>query len=271
MSSSIRKPAVAGAFYPADPGALRRQLKTLTADGEECHELLACISPHAGYIYSGRVAGRLFAQLEVPRRVLVMGPNHGGIGAPVAVAPHHTWQTPIGDVAIDRELGELLVDRVPGADFDSSAHWREHSIEVQLPFLLDRQPDLLCLPVCLRHISLDDCLQLGEVVAELIAAVDGPVGLVASSDMTHFEPDDSARERDQKAIDAALTLDPEALYSTVHDHGITMCGVIPATVTMAAARAMGATSAELVAYDTSAATSGNRSSVVGYAAIRIDR
>jgi len=267
MTSTVRTPAVAGRFYPRSAEELGALVAELVAGGQGAEDMIACVSPHAGYVYSGRVAGLLFGHLRVPRRVVVLGPNHTGLGPDVAVAPHEAWQTPLGEVPVDRELGALLCAELPAAQLEATAHWREHSIEVQLPFLQHCQPELRVLPVCLRHLSFAACLALGEALARAVVRAGEPVGLVASSDMTHYEPDDRARERDRAAIDAALTMDPRALYDTVHALEISMCGVIPATVVLAAARSLGATGAHLVAYATSGDASGDRQQVVGYAGI----
>ena len=271
MEPTIREPAVAGAFYPGSAAELERQVQQLIPVQPERHDLLACVAPHAGYVYSGGVAGELYGHLDVPGRVIVLGPNHTGAGAPVAVAPHETWHTPFGDQRVDGELASLLVDASPAAVFDANAHWREHSLEVQLPFLATRRPDLAFLPICLGHLGLDQCLDLGHTLAALILGLDEPVGLVASSDMSHYLTDDQARTLDHLAIDAALTRDSKALYETVHREGITMCGVVPATVAITAANDLGASGAHLVAYATSGDVSGDRSAVVGYAGICIHR
>lgn len=271
MDASIRPPAVAGAFYPGTRSALEDALTTLIPEEDPDHELLACISPHAGYVYSGAVAGRLFAHLNVPRRVIILGPNHTGAGAHIAVAPHRSWSTPLGEQPVDTELAELLMDAVPVAELDTKAHWREHSIEVQLPFLMRRRADLRVLPICLKQLSFDDCLELGTILAGLIDEMEEPIGIVASSDMTHFQPDDVARAQDHLAIDAALERDPKKLFETVCSDGITMCGIIPATVALTAANILGATNAHLVAYATSGDVSGDTSSVVGYAGVCIHR
>jgi len=267
MDTSIRQTAVAGAFYPGGREELEVQLSSLVPDEAAHHELVACISPHAGYVYSGVVAGRLFAHLEVPKRVIILGPNHTGVGADVAVAPHDYWDTPLGRQPVDAALAHELVESDPVAEFDPGAHWREHSIEVQLPFLQRRRPDAEVLPICLKHLGLDACVALGLSLAEIIGGLDEPVGIVASSDMSHFQPDDLTRTLDHKAIDAALERDPEMLYETVHREGISMCGVIPATVALTAANALGAVGAHLVAYATSGDVNGDYSSVVGYAGV----
>jgi len=271
MDTPVRPTAVAGAFYSGSRPELERHLSSLIPEETAHHELLACISPHAGYVYSGGVAGSLFAHLAIPRRVIVFGPNHSGVGAHVAVSPHEGWDTPLGMQPVDTELAQCFVDAVPAAEFDHSAHWREHSIEVQLPFLMRRCPDLEILPVVLKQLSLGDCLELGHALAELIERVGEPVGIVASSDMSHYQSDEVARTLDHLAIDAALDRDPAALYETVRREGITMCGVVPATVALTAANLLGATQAHLVAYATSGEVSGDLSAVVGYAGVCVHR
>lgn len=267
MDSAVREPVVAGAFYPGAAIALERQLAQLIPPAHGHLPLLACIVPHAGYVYSGGVAGRVFAAAGIPARVVVLGPNHTGRGAAIAVAPHDRWRTPIGDVEVDRELAGRLLAAVPEARLDAAAHGREHSIEVMLPFLRSLRPDVRVLPVCLAHLGLAGCRALGAALAGVVRGTGEPVAIVASSDMTHYEPDAVARERDRLAIDAALALDPDRLYRTVAEHGISMCGVVPATVALSAAVELGATTAELVAYATSGDVNQDRSAVVGYAGL----
>lgn len=266
---ALREPAVAGMFYPGNANALERDLARYIVPDPNPHLLLGCIAPHAGYMYSGPVAGRLYGHLEIPDRVVVLGPNHTGMGELISVAPHQAWDTPLGVEPLDTTLGRMVREEYPAAALDGAAHWREHSVEVQLPFLLARRPAVRILPIVLGHLSLEECLDLGAALARAILRTGEPVGIVASSDMTHYEPDAVARQRDRIAIDAALSLDPQSLYTEVHRHGITMCGVVPATVMLEAARRLGAGAPHLVAYATSGDTSGDRSSVVGYAGICI--
>lgn len=271
MAIGFREPVVAGTFYPRAAASLEDDLVRLIDLQDERHELLACIAPHAGYVYSGGVAGALYGHLEVPQTVIVLGPNHTGDGAPVAVAPHERWRTPLGTLPIATGLGRRVVDRAYMATFDPHAHQREHSLEVQLPFLLARRPDLEVLPICLSHLRLDDCLDFGRILARVVKDFAEPIGIVASSDMSHYLPEDEARRLDRLAIDAALTRDPVQLYETVHRHGITMCGVVPAAVALTAANELGAGDAHLVAYTTSGETSGDYSAVVGYAGMCFHR
>jgi AmmeMemoRadiSam system protein B len=271
METTLREPAVAGAFYPGTASALEQELQQLVTVSEERHQLLACIAPHAGYVYSGGVAGELFGHLDLPKRVVVLGPNHTGVGARVAVAPHERWRTPLGEQPVDVEFARLLVERCPDASFDENAHWREHSLEVQIPFMLARRPDVTFVPLCLSHLGLEQSLELGQVLASLIEELGEDVGLVASSDMSHYLEDAQARSLDRLAIDEALRRDPKSLYQVVHREGITMCGVVPATVAIEAANRLGANDAHLVAYATSGDVSGDLSAVVGYAGICVHR
>lgn len=263
--AQTREPVVAGMFYPAGAAALEAEVDRYLFTDDLRHDLVGCVAPHAGYMYSGAVAGHLYGHLTIPGRVVILGPNHTGLGRPVSVAPHAAWRTPMGSEPVDRELAALLAEELPYAEADADGHRREHSIEVQLPFLQARRPDVKILPICLQHLALDHCLTLGSALARAIERTGEPVGIVASSDMSHYEPDPVARKHDRIAIDAALTLDPVSLYDAVHQYGISMCGVIPATVMLAAVRQLGATSAHLVEYATSGDTSGDRSAVVGYA------
>ncbi len=266
-STMVREPAVAGMFYPGGARSLEQEVARHLREDTSHHDLLGCVAPHAGYMYSGPVAGRLYGHLRIPRRVVILGPNHTGLGSRVAVAPHLSWRTPLGPEPLDRELADLLLAEYPSAVPDELAHGREHSLEVQLPFIQVRRPGALVLPVVLQHLSLPECLELGAALARAIRRAGEPVGIVASSDMTHYEPDPVARERDRLAIDAALTLDPAELYDTVHANRISMCGVVPATVMLEAVRHLGVTGGHLVDYATSGDTGGDRSSVVGYAGL----
>jgi len=268
---SVRQPAVAGVFYPDDEQNLRRLVDELLDVSPQRHQLLACLVPHAGYVYSGAVAGSVFGHLDVPERVIVLGPNHTGHGAEIAVASQDAWQTPLGEVAVDQDLAEAVLDAFPAASRDGQAHWREHSIEVQLPFLVARCESVSVLPICLMHLEMERCLELGEALGRVVSQQDGPVGIVVSTDMTHYESDVVARAKDEAALEAVLSLDPEALYRTVHESRISMCGAIPATVALAAIAGLGAVEGHRIAYATSGDTSGERTAVVGYAGICIHR
>ena len=264
----IREPAVAGAFYPAGAAELASGVDRFLAAGKSpAAPALGVLVPHAGYVYSGAVAGATYARVAVPPRVVVLGPNHTGLGfARAALAPASSWRTPLGQVARDEPLCELLA-AAPGVAIDAAAHAREHSLEVQLPFLQRSRSGFTLAALCLAHLRYRECEQLGEAVAAALR--DAPALLVASSDMSHYLPADEARQADQRALEPLLALDAEELYRRVHEEEITMCGIIPAVVMLLAARALGAASAELVRYAHSGEVSGDDDRVVGYAGVVI--
>ncbi|MEW6219644.1 MAG: AmmeMemoRadiSam system protein B [Thermodesulfobacteriota bacterium] len=264
-----RMPAVAHRFYPGEPEALRRQVEELTAVPPGTKKTAACavIAPHAGYMFSGRVAGEAFAQVDIPATVLILGPNHHGLGAPVAVMAEGSWEMPLGIVPLDRELAAAILAASPLAVADPAAHQREHSLEVQVPFLQLLQPDLAITPVALGHLPFSACRELGLALAAALKAVTRPVLMVASTDMSHYEPRSLASRMDHRALERVLSLDPEGLYRTVIGERISMCGIIPTTVVLVAARELGATRAVLVRYTDSGETTGDTTQVVGYASL----
>ncbi len=265
----LRHPAVADQFYPGDPSALRYMLEGYLKDRPQPQPALAAVSPHAGYVYSGAVAGQVLGRVEIPRRVVVLGPNHRGMGADAAVMSEGQWLTPLGRVALDAELAGNLKQACGLVQEDSLAHQFEHSLEVQVPFLQMLREDFLLTPLCLGHLGFNDCQELGQGLAAAIKAAGEPVLMVASTDMTHYESAEAAKSKDTKAIDRILALDPQGLYDTVVGMGITMCGVLPTTVALVAAKELGASQAELVVYTNSGEVSGDYRQVVGYAGLII--
>jgi AmmeMemoRadiSam system protein B len=264
-----RMPAVAGQFYPGTASGLSRTLKELTRDVPEKLAAIAVVSPHAGYVYSGAVAGDLFSSVLVPSRAVVFCPNHTGVGADAAIMSRGAWRMPWGDVPVEGTLADRMKAACPLLREDDSAHLGEHSLEVQLPFLHRFRPDVRIVPVALGRLSLDECRTLGEATADAVAGDPERPLLVASSDMSHYVPDAVARRKDRLAIDRILALDPEGLYRTVRAERISMCGVIPATVVLFAALRLGATSACLVRYATSGEVSRDFDQVVGYAGLAV--
>ncbi len=260
-------PAVAGQFYPGTASGLSRALLELTREEKERLPAIGVVSPHAGYVYSGAVAGELFSSIQVPGRAVIFCPNHTGIGEDAAIMSRGAWRMPWGDVPVDEELAARLETACPLLREDASAHSREHAIEVQLPFLHRFRPDVRIVPVALGRLSLEDCRELGENVADAIEGDSERPLLVASSDMSHYVPDAVARKKDRMAIDRMLALDPEGLYRIVRTERISMCGVMPATVVLFAARRLGATSARLIRYATSGDVSRDFDQVVGYAGL----
>jgi hypothetical protein len=267
-AAPVRHPAVAGRFYPRDPNQLRDEVRRFLAQSSEKPvRAIGCIVPHAGYMYSGHVAGAVLACLEIPQLCLVLCPNHTGVGRALAIVSEGAWETPLGDVPIDRPFAAALKQRCPLLHEDSSAHRSEHAAEVELPFLQILQPNLKIVPIALGTGQFEPLEQLGEAIADVIAAQDGPVLIVASSDMNHYESDAITRVKDHTAIQPILALDARALYDTVTQQHITMCGFGPAVTMLTAAKKLGAIAAELVKYATSGDVSGDRDMVVGYAGI----
>lgn len=272
MSTTIlRHPAVAGRFYPGDSDDLRAEARGYLSQASSTNQAplraLGCIAPHAGYMYSGHVAGAVFARIEVPRRCIVLCPNHTGVGRALAIMSEGAWQTPLGDVPLDAELAGALKTRFPALQEDSAAHRAEHAVEVELPFLLLRQPELTFVPIALGTGQFETLEQLGKALADVIAAQSDPVLIVASSDMNHYESDAVTRVKDHRAIERILTMDPRGLFDVVTQQHISMCGFGPAVAMLTAVRQPGAKSAELVKYATSGDISGDRDMVVGYAGI----
>ncbi len=265
-----RMPAVAGQFYPGNPAQLTASLQQLLPGiGEEDKQLaLAVVVPHAGYVYSGATAGLTFSQVQVPATVLLLGPNHHGRGAPLALGTED-WDMPLGTVAVDRVFSRLLQEQEPLIAVDNDAHLLEHSLEVQLPFLQMANRSLEIVPLVVSRVALSTCREVGLSIARSIAAYPGSVLLVVSTDMSHYVSRTQASAQDHLALQHIVQLDPEGLYTTVMDQRISMCGVIPTTIMLYAVRELGATQVELVQYTDSGAVSGDWAQVVGYAGLRI--
>lgn len=270
MSSAIvRHPTVAGRFYPNDPDDLRAEvvsyLSPTNSTAPTPVPVIGCIAPHAGYMYSGNVAGAVFAGIVIPRRCIVLCPNHTGQGRPLAIMSEGVWETPLGEVPIDADLATALKQRFAPLQEDSAAHRAEHAAEVELPFLQVRQPDFVFVPIALGTTQYEILEHFGVALAEVIAEQRGSILIVASGDMNHYESDVVTRAKDHRAIERILTLDPHGLHDVVTQQNISMCGLGPAVVMLTAARRLGAKSAALVKYATSGDVSGDREMVVGYA------
>jgi len=266
----IRPPAVAGRFYPDDPGRLRAAVDSFLAGGEERKiRARACMVPHAGYVYSGAVAGEVYRRLEIPARMILLGPRHFPRGASLAILSDGAWQTPLGMAPIDHLLAEKISRAFPLLREDAVAHSTEHSLEVQLPFLQRLAPAFAFVPIVIGPAQWEQLEALGRALAAVVTAEREPILLIASSDMNHYESDAVTRVKDHKAIDQILALEPRKLFDTVRDEKISMCGYAAAVATLIAARELGATRAELVRYATSGEVNGDMNEVVGYAGMTI--
>jgi AmmeMemoRadiSam system protein B len=266
MQASVRRSAVAGRFYPGDSRSLLRAVRSYLSD-DHTVAAMGCIAPHAGYIYSGHVAGAVYSQLHLPSTCIILCPNHTGYGRPVSIMSEGSWETPLGRIAIDAELAAALKERSSLLEEDSVAHRGEHAIEVQLPFLQAIRRDLRFVPIALGTGRLEVLEALGEALAAVVSTLAEKPLIIASSDMNHYESDAITRFKDSKAIDRILALDALGLWETVQREHISMCGYGPAVAMLTAAQHFGASRADLVKYATSGDISGDRETVVGYAGV----
>ncbi len=275
----IRPPAVAGRFYPSDPRELARQVdeysRPYTPACAEKIPVRGCLVPHAGYMYSGHVAGAVYSSLQIPARSILLGPRHFPQGEPMAILTEGSWQTPLGEARIDSALAVELARAYPRLREDAVAHEREHSLEVQLPFLQRLAGDFRFVPVVLATDRYPAIEELGRGVAQVVAAhaaraagaEAARVLVIASSDMNHYESDAITRAKDRRAMDRILALDPRGLFDTVRNEEISMCGYAATVAMLVAMRELGAKEAQLVRYATSGDVTGDREEVVGYAGI----
>ena len=260
-----RSPAVAGQFYQGTASKLTQQVKQYINSNAVKEHAIGILSPHAGLIYSGSVAGEVYSAIEFPKTFVLIGPNHTGIGAKVSMMASGEWEIPTGIFSIDEKLSRRIAANTPIISEDAQAHTFEHSLEVQLPFIAYFSTEPKIVPITVMSASLEECRLLGEGIAKSIKEVNYSVVIVASSDMSHYVPEDVARQKDKKAIEMIKSINPEGLYTVVSRERISMCGYLPATVMLFAAKALGAIEARLVKYSTSGEVSGDYDQVVGYA------
>jgi len=267
----IRHPAVAGLFYPAQPAALLATVQTLLGEvAAGPSPAIAVIAPHAGYVYSGGTAAQVFARVDVPRSCIVVAPNHTGAGAAVhggSVYAVGALVTPVGEVQVDETLAASLLAACSFLEDDPDAHRREHAVEVELPFLLARRPDVTVVPIVLGWGDWPRTRALGEALAAVVRESSGPVLLVASSDMNHYESAEVTCAKDRLALAPIERLDGEELLEVTRKHRVTMCGRVPAAAVLHAARLLGASRAELVHQSHSGMVTGDDTQVVGYAGV----
>lgn len=271
----IRQPAVAGHFYEGSPSALKEQVEGFLTPGAMKVRAFGVVSPHAGLVYSGAVAGAVYSHVDLPETFVLIGPNHTGLGAPVSLMAKGSWDTPLGSVRIHEALAASILSKSRRIQDDTMAHLREHSLEVQLPFIQYLKHEFSIVPIQMLDTRLETCLEVGSAIAEAIVECgvrsaefkDKRVLIVASSDMSHYVSAETAKRKDHAAIKRILELDAQGLYYTVRDEGISMCGFGPAVAMITACKALGAMKAELVKYTNSGEVSGDYDKVVGYAGI----
>jgi len=265
-----RKPYVAGQFYPAGREDLRGTIAGMIDPSADRTKAIALVSPHAGYIYSGRIAGAVFSSARWPEVVVLLGPAHRPIGSLFAIQARGSWLTPLGESPVDEALAARIVAGCPLVEVNEQAHIREHSLEVQLPFIQYFRDDAAIVPICVSHETrYSDLETLGRALATAIRDDGREALLVASTDMSHYVAQTTAEKKDMRAIRKVLDLDPAGLFDTVVSEGISMCGFQPTAAALVAALGLGAVKAELIRYGTSGDASGDYAQVVGYAGIRV--
>lgn len=262
----VRVPAVAGQFYPAEKEALSVELDSLIPDVVNKIDPIGAICPHAGYMFSGRVAGEVYARMHPAETYIVLSPNHTGYGARYAVSDED-WETPLGVVAFDAELAGSIISSTDLLAIDPDAHLREHSVEVQLPFIRKISPEAKIVPITFQSGEMKDLREIALSLSASIKDSGRNVVIISSSDMTHYESRVSASAKDALALMKIGQLDPEGLLRVVHENNISMCGCVPSAIMLFAARELGAEKAELIKYADSGDALDDTSQVVGYAGV----
>jgi len=276
-NSKIRKPSVAGQFYPASAPSLTKQIQNLLEQDlstkEKTAEIdaYACMLPHAGYMYSGSVAAKTLSRIKIKDKIILLGPNHTGFGAQFSIVKEGAWQTPLGEVPIESNLAGELLKECRYLEEDNLAHAHEHSLEVELPFLQYFSKKFAIVPIAFFPAEAEVLQEIGKDIAGAIKKLNlqSSTLIIASSDMTHYESKDQAEKKDSEAIQAILDLDEKRLLRRVRELNISMCGYVPVTVMLVAAKELGANKAKLVKYQTSGEVTQDNTSVVGYAGIII--
>jgi len=271
---AVRTPAVSGSFYPRTKRELERAVRELleAVPPTSPAPARAAVAPHAGYVYSGLTAAHVFARLAIPPVVVILAPNHTGVcGARggASLWEDGAFRTPLGDVPVDARFAAALLEASPLVGVDHTAHAGEHAVEVEVPFLQMRRPDVRIVPLVLAWDGWDGCRRLGEALAGVTERWSEPVLLLASSDLTHYEPARVAERKDRLALEAVAALDGEELLRRCRREGISMCGRAPTATVVAAARTLGAARADVVHYSHSGMVTGDDAAVVGYAGVLI--
>jgi len=262
----VRNPVVAGQFYPASKTSLIKELDQMVPDRTEKINAIGAVVPHAGYMYSGAIAGEVYARLKSKSTYVILSPNHTGYGKRFA-SSSEVWRTPLGNVNVDEELLARMLEGTSLITDDPTAHAFEHSIEVQLPFIQKISPEAEIVPMTVQHGELMELDEVASSISSAIKETARDVTILASSDMTHYESRTSAKEKDELAIERVLDLDAEGLLKVVEKKNISMCGYIPAVIMLMCAKKMNAKKAILVKYADSGDVTGDTIQVVGYAGI----
>lgn len=266
----IRKPHVAGAFYPANASELRQFCEAQLRSEEPVVAARAVILPHAGYVYSGKTACEAVKRISVPGKILLMGPNHSGLGAPFSIMKDGAWETPLGTSKVDEALACALLDASDSLTDDSAGHLFEHALEVELPFFQYKNPYAAIVPLTVSTSSIKQARAVAEEIGACLAHIQAPLLIAVSTDMSHYESDEATRRKDRYALDAIENLDADALAKAVREYRITMCGFVPVYMLLVMAGILKFRKARLVDYRTSADVTGDTERVVGYAGFIVE-
>jgi len=279
----IRKPAVSGLFYDNDPEDLKKTIEscfthelgpgkipTLAKPKESLSKdkkIYGTIAPHAGYSYSGPVAAHAYSKLVengFPETFIILCPNHTGIGSGVSVFYEGSWETPLGNIEIDEKFSKELIKNSNIIDPDFSAHLKEHSCEVHLPFLQYFSDDFKIVPVVMWMQDFTSSEEIAKGIVKVVKSLKTSISIIASTDLTHYTPYEVASKQDSILLDKISNMDEKGLLQDIENFNITMCGYGPTIATMKATRELGASKCDMLKYSTSGNISGDLSSVVGY-------
>jgi len=267
----IRRPIVADKFYPGSKNLLEKQIRSFIKENTQ-ENALACIMPHAGYVYSGAVATQTASSVKIKENIILLGPNHTGMGSAFSIMSKGKWQTPLGEIDINQSIAENLKKECPNIEEDETAHIYEHSLEVELPILqVLSKANFSIAPLVLMPADKSKYEKISQAIYNTLTKlkITDKTLIVASSDMTHYETQESAKKKDGLAIEAILNLNEDLLMERVEKYDISMCGYVPVAITIMAAKKLGAKKAKLIKYQTSGEISGDYEAVVGYAGIVI--
>ncbi|MDI6642141.1 MAG: AmmeMemoRadiSam system protein B [Elusimicrobiota bacterium] len=263
----IRKAICAGTWYPKEKEEVAKYLQSIPSS--EKQSAIGCVCPHAGWMYSGKVAGKVYSKLNPYETYILIGPNHTGFGMQASIFSEGSWQLPLGKIDIDEELSKEIIKNSEFLQSDTEAHIREHSLEVQIPFIQYISPNAKIIPITIMSDEFEVAKDISNAISQAIKKQTKKILIVASTDMTHYEQHEYAKKQDMQAIDRIINLDAEGLLNVVRDRGISMCGVSPTAIVILACKNLGAKKAELVQYSTSGDITGDYDAVVGYAGLII--
>ena len=269
-SKMDRLPIASGSFYPGNKEELVSVLKTHMDNSLEKRKVLGAISPHAGYVYSGSVMGSVFSRIYVPDTVVILAPNHTGRGTPYSIWPEGCWRTPLGKTSTDEELVNEILNSCELIEKNEAAHTNEHSAEVILPFLQYNNPQVKIAVIVIRSGNFEELRMIGKSIGDVLKKIRPDALVVASSDMTHYESQQSADKKDKSAIAEIVALREEGLYRVVRKLDVSMCGVSPVISMLVCSKERAATKAELIRYETSGEVTGDYDQVVGYAGVIVE-